>query len=458
MRTLSGIPAKSGRTRLAAVLGSATLAVIVAYALRMLLFILSNYGGGIYHLASKTAGLETGDLAFSIASGRGFSAPFPGYTAVTAWLAPVFPLLTAIGYKIFHLYPYGGFLFCQTMNCAFSAAICWPIHALGSKVFGQRVGLASAWLWVFLPYAVLMPLEWTWDQCLSALLLSVLVLFSYRLREPSSSSFWFGYGLLWAFSALVNPTLCAVLPFLLGWIAFERRRRGLPSIRLVAKALFIFVLALLPWTVRNYYALGGWVFVKSNLGLELWLGNNPSVKEDFSPQLNPMSNFRERIELLLNGEPNYNREKEREAFAFIESHPKRFLRLTLGRFVDTWAATYDSRVEPWIVALHLQKADVWFSSIFSILSLTGIILALKNRNAESLPLAICLMVLPIPYYLTHTSLRYRHPIDPMMTILTIYAISFLFHRGKAREKALDALSHEQDSHLLLQQTSFSQNG
>jgi hypothetical protein len=35
---------------------------------------------------------------------------------------------------------------------------------------------------------------------------------------------------------------------------------------------------------------------------------------------------------------------------------------------------------------------------------------------------MCLPLFPIPYYITHTALRYRHPIDPFMTIFTVYAI------------------------------------
>jgi hypothetical protein len=50
------------------------------------------------------------------------------------------------------------------------------------------------------------------------------------------------------------------------------------------------------------------------------------------------------------------------------------------------------------------------------------ILALRATFPDSLPLAMCLLLFPIPYYITHTALRYRHPIDPFMTIFTVYAI------------------------------------
>jgi len=184
----------------------------------------------------------------------------------------------------------------------------------------------------------------------------------------------------------------------------------------------MFVLALLPWTIRNYYAVDGFVFVKSNFGLEFWLGNNPAVKTVYSPNLHPISSYPERVQLILSGEPNYNKMKQQEAIAFIRAHPRVFLKNLRDRFVDTWAATYDSQVDPWIPMLHLSRADVWFCSAFSLFSFAGMILALRANFLDSLPLAMCLLLFPIPYYITHTALRYRHPIDPLMTIFTVYAI------------------------------------
>jgi hypothetical protein len=38
---------------------------------------------------------------------------------------------------------------------------------------------------------------------------------------------------------------------------------------------------------------------------------------------------------------------------------------------------------------------------------------------------MCLVLFPIPYYTTHTTLGYRHPIDPFMTIFTVYTVAHL---------------------------------
>ena len=40
-----------------------------------------------------------------------------------------------------------------------------------------------------------------------------------------------------------------------------------------------------------------------------------------------------------------------------------------------------------------------------------------------LPLAVFPMVFPCLYYVTHADLRYRHPIDPIVLLLTVLAVA-----------------------------------
>jgi 4-amino-4-deoxy-L-arabinose transferase-like glycosyltransferase len=308
---------------IAGVLCSPALAVAAAYTLRMVLLWLSHRGEDLLHPRFVAVGLEAQLVASSLAADKGFFGPYPHYEAPTACIAPVYPFLLAIGDKLFHFTSYGSTLFGQCMNCLFSAATCWPIFSIAKRVFSRRIGLASAWLWVFFPYAVLLPLEWTWDQSLSAFLLALIVCATFRLRESASSLGLTSYGLLWALAALVNPTLCVLLPFLLIWLIVQPPQNRGFSLASAAQVVVFFVLALLPWTIRNYYTLDGVFFVKSNFGLEFWLGNNPAVKDIYSAERHPATNQVELISLILNGEPNYNREKEREAVAYIEKAPSR---------------------------------------------------------------------------------------------------------------------------------------
>jgi len=408
--------------------------VLAALLVRVLLLVVSYVAQDRFHVNLGNVGQEAACVASALASGKGFSNPFRGYEAPTAWLAPVFPALWSIGYRVFDPETSrGGLYFCQIMNSGFSALTCWPVFWLGNRLFGRKIGTAAAWSWAFLPLAILFPLEWTWDQSLSALTLSVLLCMTYKLRDSDAKSkMWSGYGCLWGFAALVNPTLCIVLPFLAGWVAYARSKAAAPSVRPLLRFALLFLLAISPWTLRNYFVLDGAIFIKSNFGLELWLGNNAGVPADdvYAHQLNPMVNFQQRLQLAFAGEPMYMRAKQRAAVEFIRSHPGSFLTLVARRILDTWTAWYDVHIDVWVVALRLGWIWVAFCALLSLTAALGLVLALRRNFVEVLPLGLCAILLPIPYYITHSSLRYRHPIDPLLTILAVYFVGEMVMRIK----------------------------
>jgi 4-amino-4-deoxy-L-arabinose transferase-like glycosyltransferase len=265
-----------------------------------------------------------------------------------------------------------------------------------------------------------MSLEWTWDQCVTAFLLALIVDVTFRLRASVSPLQWSGYGLLWAATALMNPATCALLPFILGWLIWARWKAGVKSPRLYAQAVLLFFLAVLPWSIRNYYTLHGWVFVKSNFGNTLYVGNHPA---SFPVDPQPMINSAERARLISEGEPQFDEEGQRLAVVFIRSHPGEFVGKTWNRILDTWTAVDDSFDDHWIASLHLTGEHIFLCSLLSLLSFVGLLLASLANGIEAFPLATCLILFPVPYYISLAGMRYRHPIDPFLTILTAYVIS-----------------------------------
>lgn len=441
----AGIPAaRSGMARrsLRKLLFQApALAILIALILRVVLLVASHIAENRFHVELSNVGQEAACVAAALASGKGFANPFRGYEGPTAWLAPVFPLLWSVGYRIFNPETSrGGLYFIQLVDCVFSALTCWPIFWLGKKLFGLKIGGAAAWTWAFLPLAILFPLEWTWDQSFSALLLALALCVTFYLRDAAASSMaWSGCGLFWGFIALLNPTLCLAFPFLLAWLAYSRwSKKALPSLKPLLRVALLFVLAILPWTARNYFVLDGVMFIKSNFGLELWLGNNASVpvNDVYAHQLNPMVNHQQLFQLAFAGEPAYMRAKQRAAVAFIRANPGTFLKLVSRRVLDTWTAWYDSRIDKWIIALRMGWAWVVFCGAFSLLAGTGLVLSLRSKFLDTLPLALCAILIPIPYYVTHSSLRYRHPIDPILTLFAVYAVTRIY--GAARGETSQA--------------------
>jgi len=50
------------------------------------------------------------------------------------------------------------------------------------------------------------------------------------------------------------------------------------------------------------------------------------------------------------------------------------------------------------------------------------VLLLREKNPFVSPLAAFVIFFPIVYYVTHTSLRYRHPGDPVLLLLAAIAL------------------------------------
>jgi Gpi18-like mannosyltransferase len=213
------------RGRLASWLRSPWFAVATAFVLRMMILRIYHHyhDAGIVRL--PTIGTESGKVAWSIATGKGFSGLWYGLDGPTAWISPVYPYLLAAVYKLAHMDNSAARVGAQIMNCAFASLTCWPIYAVGRKIFSVRTGLLAAWAWVFLPTAIQIPMEWIWDQSLDALLVTLLLWATLELRENSSTVHWSAYGLFWAFAVLTNPGLGVMLPFflfgLILWLPFQ---------------------------------------------------------------------------------------------------------------------------------------------------------------------------------------------------------------------------------------------
>ena len=62
-------------------------------------------------------------------------------------------------------------------------------------------------------------------------------------------------------------------------------------------------------------------------------------------------------------------------------------------------------------------------------TLGGLALLLLHKSPFVLPLAVFPVCYPVIYYITHTSLRYRHPIDPLLVLLTALAVASCFHKA-----------------------------
>lgn len=367
---------------------------------------------------------ETGHIAYSIAAGKGFSSPFQRDTGPTAWLAPVYPYLLAGIFKLFGIYTLRSFFAALTLNILFSAATCIPIFYAGKRIVALGVASAAAWLWALFPNAIIIPFEWIWDTSLSALLLATLLWCTLILAESRRLLDWFLYGLLWGFALLTNPSVAVLFPFFTAWTAYRTRshNRAANSILRPLLAAAIALLCCLPWTIRNYAQFHKFIPLRSNFAFELYIGNNENYDDQHHLRPGAVTQDREILRYLHMGETSFMEEEKRKAFAFIAAHPRIEAWLIAQRFVDFWTGTATP------LAAFRQADSNWLRFILlcndaaPLCALLGMLVLLARRNRLAFPIISVIVFFPLLYYVTHTSLRYRHPIDPVVLLLAAIGV------------------------------------
>ncbi|MGC1907248.1 MAG: hypothetical protein WA715_25715 [Candidatus Acidiferrum sp.] len=387
---------------------------------------------------------ETGSIARAIATGRGFSNPFARETGPTAWLTPVYPMIVVVAFKIFGVYTIHAFYFVVFLNIAFSSAVCVPIFHAGKRIAGLGVAAGAAWLWALFPNAIMTPFEWIWDTSLAALLAATILWATLKLAESRTLRAWCAYGLLWGFTLMTNPSLGSLLPFLIAWAVYrtwwkrEPRVASRAWITCPAIAVALAILCCVPWTIRNYSVFHRFVPLRSNFPLELYIGNNENYDDQHPHYPGMVTKDRETWRYLRMGETPFMDEEMRKAKKFIFAHPRVEVILFYERFVAFWGGIPNPIDKFFATDSWLVRTLILCATLSGLGAFLGIVTLLWRRSDYTFPLAIFPLIFPFLYYVTHTSLRYRHPIDSILLLLNAIAIGALVQFIVRRRHVVEA--------------------
>jgi hypothetical protein len=426
----SSVPARSG-SRNGFRTAATSPVLIAAAALLIRLAFIWDYQAQTPHRALSALPFlfESGNIAFALASGHGFGSPFRVNTGPTAWMTPLYPLVLATIMRVFGIYTFKSWVAAVVMNAGFSALACFPLYYAGKRIAGIGVASGAAWLWAIFPNAILLSFQSLWDASLSALLGAMAVWATLRLADSARSRDWGAYGLLWGVILMANAAALSLFPFLLGWAAYRNSTTGLTWRRNVAIALGVAILCCLPWTIRNELVMHSLVPLRSTLGLQLWVGNNPDARVVWLGEHHPIHDTAERNRYVEVGEIAYMAEKLKNATGYMIGHPGHEAELIGGRFIMLWAG---GTPQPFDDFVHSHSAWFRYVLLFNVCAafgaLAGIVVLFRQGSIYAFPLAVGPVIFPFAYYLTLALPRYRHPIDPTLMLLTAFAITAVSRR------------------------------
>jgi 4-amino-4-deoxy-L-arabinose transferase-like glycosyltransferase len=234
---------------------------------------------------------------------------------------------------------------------------------------------------------------------------------------------WLLFGLLWGLIGLSNPALLILLPACGIWVLLGSPTRTV-WLRAVASGL-VFIAVVSPWMVRNYRVFHAFVPFRANFGAELQMGNNP---ESDGMKWGKTVNGQYQVSHYKSmGEYRYSKQQGALAIAWIRNHPKRFVELSLKRFYFFWSSATHPETKHWFL-LFVRNVNYCVPNILAIL---GLALALRRRKPAAWLFLWAFILLPLTFYFVVIEARQRHPLEPLIVILSVFLIRSAQPRRRA---------------------------
>ena len=380
---------------------------------------------------TREMGFEMGQLAASLASGSGYSLN----GEPSAWMAPLFPALLWLVFETFGIYSTASAISIFTLQAVVSSLSAVAIYVLGKKMFSAKVGFAAGALWVIHFGAINYSIRRIWASSFTALGLVLIVLATLWVRDDRKSpERSVVLGLIIGITALFEPVVLVLVPFIILWLIFEAPNTSRFSISSLGLMFLTMVLVVVPWTIRNMTVFERPILIKSTFGTNLWQGNNPYVEEAgvgirSLETLGPHISDQESAYLSQLNEVELSSYLGERAATFITENPLTFLTYTIQRAIMFWTIGFRESALPG--GLLVSSALSAFLLVTLAFSGIGIVLS-RNRWRVVSVIVLILAVYPIPYYITISdTYRYRFPLEPFILVMAGYAIVRFISIGSA---------------------------
>ena len=373
----------------------------------------------------ESFGYGYGETAKQVVLGEGFSLGYydSGAPRATAVAPPGYVYFLALIFYLFGIYSVKSAVIIEVIQSLTAAFTCIVFYQLGRK-FNENVGLLAALAIALYPPSILFAIGRISPITLVVLLLGLIMLYLLKVQETLRYRDAVICGLLMGVEALFEPTV--ILFYIAGcaWLFFWSASSRAAALKCSMVMGLVCIVCILPWSIRNYIVFGVYTPVKSSMGAQLLLGNNPYCNgvTFYCRDFEKVFSEEENRQLQQVDEVQANKIMLRKALSIIRDDPKKFLGSTLKRIYYYW-----SPVNPYRPTKYDSLRIAFYGPVL-VLAALGILLTRKKWRETSLLLAL-LLSHPLIYYITQVTInRYRYAAEAFLVLLASYALVNLLER------------------------------
>jgi hypothetical protein len=376
------------------------------------------------------------NVAMSVYQGKGFADPFwGGLTGPSAHCAPAFPAVTAAVFLVFGP-DRDGAIARDILNIAgfalMFAVLPWFSAALGMTT---APGLVAGFAAALYPLYSQREVSRGRDEWLAALIGMLLLLYALHLarRETLTWRDALGYGAAWGALMYVHPAMVVILPLHALIILFARGRRAGGRVAFAAISMAGFLLLIAPWVIRDRIVMGGWMFMRDDVGMELEVSNGDgagvsvdyNLSTDWFCKHHPNCGHPVALRVAAAGEREYNRRAMTTAISWIRTHPAAFARLTARRAIAFW------------IGNRAPDVRMPIRIVLTLLGIAGLLLMWRSGlRIESALVSAVWVAYPLVFYLIQRIDRYQVPMYPEILLPAGFTSVWLWRYLNLRKSML----------------------
>jgi len=344
-------------------------------------------------------------LALSVGRGEGYHLEGQTYSR-----PPFYPIFVA---GIYHLFGAGNVKAVFILQALFGGLMCNIVYEIARRFFGSATAFLSA-----LMMLANIPMNKSGSLLLTEGLFTLCLLSAFffmkqgRIRDMVLSGFLLALASLTKSVALLLPVVGILYLFLVD---------GSRALKKSSVLLGVFLISLLPFTVRNFLVYQTIVPISTQGGYAFYSANHPIEGRYFGYNV---KDDRVAYARSLNSETKMSHYLFKETIQDIQKDPKEFLRLETLKFFYFWAP-FDWEI------LGEGRYHLLYGFAFPFF-LLGVSWA-KNKRL--------LLLLPIVYFqvmalIFYGSPRFRLPIEPFLIIFSAFGVVQLFRRLPVRSVSI----------------------
>lgn len=362
---------------------------------------------------------ENGMIAGHMFAGQGFSGTFSQTVEPTSWQAPGYPYVLLALWNVFGKDNVTGNLVLSLIQALAIASTIFPMGRLTERWFGPSAGSWARVITCLMPLFLWYPTRLHHTAFVMALHPWMLWgWIAVRDRSTVTNTVLTGVGT--GVAGLFQPVLLGVYGLLSFFLAVGALRRGeRRELAGVLSAGVLTLLALTPWTIRNYQVHHRLLLVKSSAGKEFWVGNNPmTTGTAYAPGgEGEVTNVHPPKAMQLSGkvpEMELMESIGREAMDYVRAEPGAFVQRTIKKVFWLWTVVPEEYTRSSLggEARKFRTVQTAYWLAFVALAIAARVLGGKWSREYFWILALYVVMTSLAYGLTHVGqARFRGEVE-----------------------------------------------